>query len=200
MVVPAGDGCAPFPAAEMGDLSFSRSCQSACPREDRQATFPGCAQALEAGGGWEKRDKDSAELLGNQEALPRPQIPPSRATTPILAREKPHQDTSCAPRRGCEGWRPRGQRQRLRLGTPELIPALGGGHEWGKTSRPGGQENLFHSEVEVSDPPPSQTGGNRVKRREKNSLKTFWHRTGSEPFTAEGPGSADPYQTQPSAG
>lgn len=126
MVVPVGDGCAPFPAAEMGDLSFSRSCRSACPREDRQATFPGCPQALEAGGGWEKRDKDSAELLGNQEALPRPQIPPSRATTPILAREKPHQDTSCAPRRGCEGWRPRGQRQRLRLGTPELIPTLGG--------------------------------------------------------------------------
>lgn len=75
-----------------------------------------------------------------------------------------------------------------------------GGHEWGKSPRPGGQKNLSHSEVEVSDPPQSQMGGNRVKRREKKLLKDLLAPHGSEPFTAEGPGSADPYQTQPSAG
>lgn len=128
--------------AEMGDLSFSRSCRSTCPREDRQETFPGWPQALEAGGSWKKRDKGSAELLGNQEALPRSQIPPPRATTPILAREKPHQDTRCAPRRGCEGWRPRGRRQRLRLGTPELIPTLGGSRV-GKIPSPRRTEKPF---------------------------------------------------------
>lgn len=100
IVVSGGDGCAPFPAAEMGDLSFSRSCRSACPREDRQATFPGCPQALEAGGGWKKRDKGSAELLGNQEALPRSQIPPPRATTPIPAPGKATSGHELCPEEG----------------------------------------------------------------------------------------------------
>lgn len=168
-------------------------------RTDRQP-FPAVPRRWKQEAAGKKGTRAGRGCWEIRKRFPVPKFPLLAPQPQSLLREKPHQDTSCAPRRGCEGWRPRGQRQRLRLGTPELIPALGGGHEWGKTSRPGGQENLFHSEVEVLDPSQSQMGGNRVKRREKNSLKTFWHRTGSEPFTAEGPGSADPYQTQPSAG
>lgn len=173
--------------AEMGDLSFSRSCRPACPREDRQATFPGCPQALEAGGGWKKRDKDSAELLGNQEALPCSQIPPSRATTSIPAPGKATSGHELCPEERVRGLEAAGTATAAQAGHTRAHP-----NPRGVTS---GENPLAQADRKTF---PTRRWRYRIRRShkreetglsggKKSSLKTFWHRTAPSLSQLKGP-------------